>query len=174
MLCKLMADYRIVLAQLPTPRAAEQAAQTLAAAFERHVDAIRKTRRYRGELTEPLHELARDEGFAWDAEDRFAWDDSDGDPNFVIGSAGHGWALHARGARAGPGDRAAAARRAARGRRAGDAPSALGTMFTGATLVGADFTSADLRGASFRDADVHNATWTGAELDGADFTGVRR
>lgn len=83
-----MADYRALLAQFPTARAATAAKRAFSDAFAAHIAAVKKRERYSHELTEPLLAFARSEGFEWDEEDAFTWDDDDDDPALHVGTAG--------------------------------------------------------------------------------------
>lgn len=79
-----MADYRVVLAQLPSKRAAAAAAKALGAAYAEHLAADRHEP-WRGEISEPLREFARTEGFSWGDDDRFTFD---GDEQIEVGTVG--------------------------------------------------------------------------------------
>ncbi|MEJ7598863.1 MAG: pentapeptide repeat-containing protein [Kofleriaceae bacterium] len=81
-----MADYRVILAQFPTAKAASAAKHAFSEAFAAHLVALTQREHYSAELTDPLLAFARSEGFMWDEDDRFTWDDDDANPDLQVGT----------------------------------------------------------------------------------------
>lgn len=84
-----MPDCNVVLAQFASPDLAKQAAGDLRAAFRASLEYLREHCEVPlSAITPPLLEFAAREGFAWDKEDAFSWDEADPlEPSFEIAAA---------------------------------------------------------------------------------------